>query len=62
MDPLVKPEDDKREEKPEDDEGVAWFYFENTISNLHHEQAALCAPHNDEGLILFFSIGIAQYR
>ena len=31
MDPLVKPEDDAREEKPKDDEGVVWFYFEKTI-------------------------------
>ena len=31
MDPLVKPEDDEREAKPEDDEGVVWFYCENTI-------------------------------
>ena len=31
MDPLVKPEDDEKEEKPELDEGVVWFYVENTI-------------------------------
>ena len=31
MDPLVKPEDDKREEKPEDEERAVWFYCENTI-------------------------------
>ena len=34
MDHLVKPEDDEREEKLEDGEGVVWFYFENTIEGL----------------------------
>ena len=31
MDPLVKPEDDEKEVKPDDDEGVVWFYYESTI-------------------------------
>ena len=35
MDLLVKPEDDEREARPKDDEGVGWFYFENTIAQVH---------------------------